>query len=181
MVAKQVADLITIARGFLVVIFPWLGMTQGRNSLPWAAVLLAADWTGDVLDGALAKRSGIKSQTWVGAHDLEIDMAVSFGLLLYLIITDLLSLPIALIYLLLWGAYFLRSGIPRSLGMLFQAPIYGWFIYVSLQYASSSGLMLVAWVLAAVIITWPRFPQLVIPGFLNGIRDFLGQDHPPAE
>jgi len=181
MVAKQVADLITIARGFLVVIFPWLGMTQGRDSLPWAAVLLAADWTGDVLDGALARRSGIKHQTWVGAHDLEIDMAVSLGLLTYLIVAGLLSLPIALIYLLLWGAYFLRSGIPRSMGMLFQAPIYGWFIYISLVNATSSGLMLAAWILTAVVITWPRFPQQVIPGFLSGIRDFLVHDHHPAE
>jgi hypothetical protein len=68
-VAKQVADLITLARGFLVVIIPWLGITQGSASLPWAADLIAADWTGDVLDGALAKRAAIKQQTWVGAHN----------------------------------------------------------------------------------------------------------------
>lgn len=181
MVAKQVADMITIARGFLLVIFPWLGITQGRASLPWAAVLLAADWTGDILDGALAKRSGIKQQTWVGAHDLEIDMVVSLGMLVYLITTNMLSLPVALIYLLLWAAFFIRSGIPTSLGMLFQAPIYGWFIYISLIHATSAGLMLVAWVLAAVVITWPRFPQQVIPGFLSGIREFLMRDHHPEE
>jgi len=175
-VAKQVADLITIARGLLLVVFPWLGITQGRASLPWAAVLLAADWTGDVLDGALAKRSGIQKQTWVGAHDLEIDMAVSLGLLIYLIITGTLNLPVALIYLLLWGAFFLRAGLPRSLGMLFQAPIYGWFLYVALRDATSMGLLLSAWVIAAVVVTWPRFPQEVIPGFLGGMRDFFGQD-----
>lgn len=176
MVAKQVADLITIARGLLLVVFPWLGMAQGRASLPWAAVLLAGDWTGDVLDGFLAKRSRVKQQTWVGEHDLEIDMAVSLGLLVYLIITGLVSLPVGVIYLLLWGVFFLRSGFPRSLGMLFQAPIYGWFIYSALVHTTSAGLMLVAWVLAAVVITWPRFPQQVIPGFLRGFRDFLSQD-----
>jgi cardiolipin synthase len=176
MIAKQVADLITIARGLLLVIFPWLGIIQGRASLPGAAVLLAADWTGDILDGALAKHSGIKQQTWVGAHDLEVDMAVSLGLLIYLLITGLLSLPVALVYLLLWGAYFFRCGIPRSLGMLFQAPIYGWFVYIALVHASTAGLMLVAWILAAVVITWPRFPREVVPGFLNGMRDFLRHD-----
>jgi phosphatidylglycerophosphate synthase len=176
MVAKQVADLITIARGFLAVLFPWLAFTQGITSLPWAAVLLAADWTGDVLDGALAKRSGFKQQTWVGAHDLEIDMAVSLGLLIYLIIAGFLNLSVALIYLLFWGAYFLRAGIPRSMGMLFQAPIYGWFIYVAILHATSAGLMLSAWVVVAVIVTWPRFPQEVIPGFLHGMRDFFPHD-----
>jgi cardiolipin synthase len=176
MVAKQVADLITIARGCLVVLLPWLALTQGKASLPWAAVLLAADWTGDVLDGALARRSGVKQQTWVGAHDLEIDIAVSLGLWIYLIIAGFLSLTVALIYLLLWGAYFFRAGIPRSMGMLFQAPIYGWFIYVALIHATSSGLMLSAWVITVVIITWPRFPQEVIPGFLHGMRDFFPYD-----
>lgn len=176
MVAKQVADLITIARGLLLVFFPWLGITQGSTSLPWAAVLLAADWTGDVLDGALAKRSRFQRQTWVGAHDLEIDMAVSLGLLVYLLVTGYVSIAVALIYLLLWGAYFLRSGIPRSMGMLFQAPIYGWFIYSALVYATSAGLLLSAWILAATIITWPRFPQEVIPGFLQGMRDFFRHD-----
>jgi hypothetical protein len=38
------------------------------------------------------------------------------------------------------------------------------------------GLMLSAWVIAAVVVTWPRFPQEVIPGFLGGMRDFFGQD-----
>jgi phosphatidylglycerophosphate synthase len=176
MVAKQVADLITIARGFLLVLFPWLAFTQGATSLPWAAVLLAADWTGDVLDGALAKRSGFNQQTWVGAHDLEIDMAVSLGLLIYLLVVGFLNLPVALIYLLLWGAYFLRSGVPRSMGMLFQAPIYGWFIYIAIMHATSAGLMLSAWVIVVVIVTWPRFPQEVIPGFLHGMRDFFPHD-----
>lgn len=175
MVAKQVADFITIARGFLLVVFPWLGIAQGSTSLPWAAVLLASDWTGDILDGALAKRSKVKYQTWVGAHDLEIDMAVSLGLLLYLLIIGYLNLTVALVYLLLWGAYFLRSGIPRSLGMLFQAPIYAWFIYVAILHATSAGLMLSAWVLAAIILTWPRFPKEVIPGFLQGMQDFFRQ------
>ncbi len=176
MVAKQLADLITIARGFLLVVFPWLGLTQGNASLPWAAVLLTADWTGDVLDGALAKRSRVHVQTWIGSHDLEVDIAVSLGLLVYMIFTGFVSLTVALIYLLLWGAYFLRSGIPRSLGMLFQAPIYGWFIYTAIVHATSAGLLLCAWVLAATIVTWPRFPQEVVPGFLHGMRDFFSRD-----
>jgi hypothetical protein len=176
MVAKQLADLITIARGLLAIVFPWMGLTQGTASLPWAGVLIAADWTGDVLDGALARRSGVKQQTWVGAHDLEIDMLVSLGLLIYMTINGWLSLTIAVVYLLLWGAFFLRAGIPRSMGMLFQAPIYGWFIYIALLHASTIGWMLVAWVLAAVVITWPRFPQEVIPGFLRGMGDFLHND-----
>jgi hypothetical protein len=36
--------------------------------------------------------------------------------------------------------------------------------------------MLSAWVVVAVIVTWPRFPQEVIPGFLHGMRDFFPHD-----
>ena len=176
MVAKQVADLITIARGFLLLFFPWLALTQGSRSLPWAAVLLAADWTGDVLDGALARRSAVKKQTWIGEHDLEVDMAVALGLLAYMLITGYMSVTIATLYLLIWVAYFIRSGMPRSMGMLFQAPIYGWFVYVALVHAISAGLLLSAWIVIAVILTWPRFPQEVVPGFLAGMRDFFGHD-----
>jgi hypothetical protein len=56
------------------------------------------------------------------------------------------------------------------MGMLFQAPIYAWFIYTSLHYTPSTGLWVIAWLLAVVVITWPRFPREVIPGFLSGMK-----------
>jgi len=176
MVAKQIADLITVARGMLMFIFPWLALAQGADSLPWAVALLAADWTGDSLDGSLARRSRIQMQTWVGDHDLEFDMAVSLGLLAYMLIVGFVQPTVAIVYAGIWGLYFLRAGVPRAMGMLFQAPIYGWFIYIALTYAPEAGWWLVAWILAAVVITWPRFPREVVPGFLKGMRDSLSQD-----
>ncbi len=170
MVAKQVADLLTFTRGLLLVIFPWLAMTGGQESLSLAVMLLIADWTGDVFDGALARRSRISYDSWIGDHDLEIDMAVALGLLVYTMVTGYLQLTVGAIYLLIWAMYFWRVGVPRTMGMLFQAPIYGWFIYVSLRYTPSAGLWLVAWILVAVVITWPRFPREVVPGFLSGMK-----------
>ena len=181
MVAKQVADLITFCRSLLVAIFPWIALAQGERSLPWAAVLLAADWTGDSIDGTLARRSRVQYRTWIGDHDLEVDIAVSLGLLLYMLITGYLKPIVGILYLLFWLVFFLRNGIPRSLGMLFQAPIYGWFIYVALVNYLTAGLGLVAWVIAALIVTWPKFPQEVVPGFLSGMGHFLSQDKIPDE
>lgn len=170
MVAKQVADLLTFTRGLLLIIFPWLAMTGGQESLSLAVMLLIADWTGDILDGALARRSRIRYESWIGDHDLEIDMAVALGLLIYTMAAGYVQMTVGLIYILIWAMYFWRAGIPRQMGMLFQAPIYGWFIYVSLIYAPSAGLWLVTWILAAVILTWPRFPREVVPGFLSGMK-----------
>ncbi|HEX7975933.1 MAG TPA: hypothetical protein VF498_16110, partial [Anaerolineales bacterium] len=55
-------------------------------------------------------------------------------------------------------------------GMLYQAPIYGWFIWISLREPPSAGIWILIWIASAVIITWPKFPNLIIPGFLAGMR-----------
>jgi hypothetical protein len=54
--------------------------------------------------------------------------------------------------------------------MLFQAPIYGWFIWITLRNAPSYGAVLVLWIVLVIIATWPKFPKEVVPGFLNGMR-----------
>lgn len=170
MVTKQIADILTFTRGLLLIILPWLAITGGQDSLPLAVSLLIANWTGDVLDGALARRSSRRYNTWIGDHDLEVDMAASFGMLIYMMVTGYVQLPVGVIYILIWAIYFWQAGLPRTMGTLFQAPIYGWFIYISLRYTPSAGLWIIAWMLAVGIITWPRFPREGVPGFLNGMK-----------
>lgn len=181
MVAKQVADIITFLRSLLIIIFPWIALTEGSNSLPWAAALLTADWTADSLDGTLARHSSLKYHSWIGDHDLEVDMAVSLGLLLYLLISGFVKPTVAILYLLLWSFFFIRAGLPRSLGMLFQAPIYAWFIYMALLHHPLAGVLLCAWIMAAIVLTWPKAIDEIIPGFLAGMRQFLSQDHRHAD
>jgi hypothetical protein len=103
-------------------------------------------------------------------------MLVSVGLIIYLVLNHYVQVSSVALYLGLWSIYFLFNGIPRSMGMLFQAPIYAWFIYMALLYAPKVGWMLVGWVISAVVITWPRFPQEVIPGFLDGVRKAFHKD-----
>jgi len=76
-VAKQVADLITLTRALLLFVFAWLGLTTGAQALPLAALLLIYSWTSDLLDGSIARRSRVYYHSWLGDHDLEVDMAVS--------------------------------------------------------------------------------------------------------
>jgi phosphatidylserine synthase len=170
-IGKKIADLITIIRGILGFCLAWLGLTQGLAGLSLAVWLLIAAWTSDSLDGPIARRSRAQYQTWVGEHDLEIDMAVSAGLLVYLLGSKVVNVWIVLLYIILWGLVFWRLGmIPRSFGMLFQAPIYGLFIWVAIQELPGAGRWLIIWILAAVILTWPQFPKQVLPGFLSGMR-----------
>ena len=178
LVGKQVADLITFTRGLLIFWFPWLGFTQGESSLTAAIWLLIMNWTGDALDGTFARRSRRQYHTWIGDHDLEIDIMVSFGLLLYMSGAGFVDLRIVGLYCLGWILIFWKWGYHRSLGMLIQAPIYGCFIWISFQNAPTVSVWLVVWILMALIITWPRFPNEMIPGFLTGIKNVV---HPPPD
>jgi len=170
LVAKQFADLITLMRIAIAFILPWLGRAYGAAGLPVAVWLMVADWTGDFLDGAIARRSRVHYHTWVGDHDLEVDMAVAGGLLAYLVLAGLVDVRLAGLYLVLCALAFWRWGVPKALGMLAQAPIYAWFIRVALRDAPATGPWLIAWILAAIVVTWPRFPREVVPGFLAGMR-----------
>lgn len=173
LVAKQIADVITASRAIIAFIFVWLGVTQGELGHPLAVWLLIASWTTDILDGPLARYSRAPYQTWIGDLDLQVDMAVSAGLLLYIIFAGLVDPAIALGYVLLWLLIFFWMGVPRSMGMLVQAPIYGWFIWVSMRDVPDIGIWMIAWIAAAVVITWPRFITEVIPGFLTGFVDVI--------
>jgi phosphatidylserine synthase len=167
---KQIADLLTLFRGVLAVALVWVGLSQGSEGLSLAVAFLLLAWTSDSLDGPLARRSSRRSSTWIGYHDLQFDMAVSGGLLIYLVLADFVTFPVALAYVSLWAFIFWRRGLSRSPAMLFQAPIYGWFISVALRYARPAGQWLIVWILGAVLLTWPRFPKAIIPDFLKGMQ-----------
>ena len=170
LVAKQVADLITWGRVVLAFGLAWLGLARGAEALPLAVWFMIAYWTGDCLDGVIARRSRVYYHTWVGDHDLEVDMIVSGGLLAYLIFAGFVDLRLVGVYVLIWALIFWRWGVPKALGMLVQAPIYGWFIWVALREAPATGWWLAFWIAAVIVITWPKFPKEVIPAFLAGMR-----------
>lgn len=173
LVAKQVADFITVARALLAVFLVWLGFTQKAVGLPLAVWTMIIDWSGDALDGPIARRSRVFYHTWIGDHDLQIDMLVSVGLLVYMLAAGFVEVWVAGVYLLIWLMIFWRWGATSVLGMLFQAPIYGWFVWVALREVSSVGIWLIVWMAVALIATWPKFLKTIVPGFLGGMREVL--------
>lgn len=175
LVSKQIADLFTFIRALIAPGLVLLGVARGEQALPVAIWTMIVSWTSDSLDGPLARRSKVQYRTWIGDHDLEIDMLVGVGLGVYMLASGFVSLPVILGYMLIWGVVFWRFGNYRSLGMLFQAPIYGWFMVISMKLAPAAGSWMIGWIIAALIITWPRFPQEVVPGFLKGMVDALSK------
>ena len=170
-VAKQIADLITFTRLGIAIFMVWLGVSHGSDALALVIWLMLTDWVGDFLDGNLARRSSRQYHTWIGDHDLLVDMSVAAGLLIYLVAAHLLNPWIGWIYLVIWSVLFLWIGIPFSLGNLFQAPVYGYFLWIVLTIAPKQGIWLIVWIVTVVVITWPKFPRTVVPNFLLGFRE----------
>jgi len=170
---KQLADLLTLSRALLIIPLVWIGLFEKEYGLLAAVLLLLFSWVSDVLDGPIARRSREKSQTWIGDHDLEADILVSVGLLVFKLLGGYLPLWIGACYALLWSINFLRIGTQRTLGMLLQAPINAFFIIITLQYEPEAGSWLVGVILLVLIGTWPRFPNEVLPDFLAEMRENL--------
>lgn len=177
LVAKQVADLITFSRALMAFAMAMLGIFVGARALPIVAWIMFADWVGDMCDGSIARRSRIQYHTWIGDHDLEVDMFVSLGLLVYLMGSGFVSWWLGGLYLAAWCLIFWKMGIMSSPGMLFQAPIYGWFLWVTLRETPAMGVLFILFFSAAIILTWPRFPNMVVPGFLKGMDKALRSLH----
>lgn len=176
MVSKQVADALTAVRGMIALALGLLGITQGIDGLYLAGWLQLVAWITDGLDGPLARNSSRQYHSWLGDHDLQVDMMVSAGLFIYLVTANLVTPIAAVSYLLIWAAIFARWGFSRPLGMLLQAPIYGRFIWVLVQAAPEVGYFALFWIITLLVVTWPRFPRQILPEFFSGIRAQLSRE-----
>lgn len=168
---KFIADAITFTRAGIGFVLIGLGLFTGQAALQWVAWLMLADWIGDALDGTFARRSKVEIHTWIGDHDLEVDIFVSLCLAFYLWQTEFLSIVYLGGYLLAWLLVFIIFGSHRSLGMFFQAPIYLLLILQALDHAPLAGWSIIITVMAMVIVTWPKFPKQILPEFFAGVQD----------
>jgi hypothetical protein len=172
-ITKQLADIITFSRVLLIPLILWLGLTRGQEAIPIVVVLMIYNWTADSLDGPLARRNPTPNQSWIGQRDLEIDMLISASVLGYLVSAALLPWPIAAFYILVWLLYISRKSLSQFAGIVFQVPIYGWLILVALKESPQVGLWLLAWVILAIVLTWPKLPKVILPDLISDLRGVL--------
>lgn len=81
---KLVADVVTGSRAVValgVLGAAWYG---APSTLPWVVGIVVLAWTGDMVDGWLARKGGRSPLAWVGRHDHEIDASLAGATLIYL-------------------------------------------------------------------------------------------------
>jgi len=174
---KTLADVLTAMRFCLAGFILWLGVKGGAEVLPAAVVTLILAWLTDVLDGPLARRDPSGRHTWIGDRDLEVDMLVSLAVLAYLTLAGYLTFMAVVGYVVVCTGLLWRF---RSLHLAWaiQAPPYAGMIYAALRDAPRYGLMIAGYVALVIVATWPRFPQIVVPQFLEGMHN-LGKTRTP--
>lgn len=165
----------------LVPLFMLLGFVFGPDALPAVAALMVVNLTADSIDGPLARRSPDSPQTWIGENDLLVDMLANAGVLGYLTAAGFIGWPVTILYLLIWSVIFWWRGGAYALGILFQVPIYVAFIVVLLRYAAPYALLFIGWILAALVISWPKFPKVIVPTFLKGMSDMINRRRHPRD
>lgn len=168
---KFFADLVTVFRVLVGVWIAWLGWRIGDAALPQAVAGMLVCWTGDYLDGHLARRAHPQRHNWLGDHDVILDVCVSLCVGGHLLLAGWVDGKLALIYLFVWALVFWVAGQNHALLMLVQAPIYGYFIFVALSQAPQTGWWLLAWIAVMLIFNWGRFSTQVVPGFLREMQD----------
>jgi hypothetical protein len=178
---KSIADFITLVRGLMGVFLAWLGISYGSSSLPQAILVMMLCWTGDMLDGGIARLNKPPRHNWLGDNDLYVDVFVSLGLGAYLVGAGFVAWQFACLYLVVWGLLLWRFGPDHNLLMLVQAFIYGYFIWVAITVVPQTGRWLVAWILFAMIINWRRFATRVVPEFIQGMKEVWKDRNSPNQ
>ncbi len=172
--AKVIADCITISRGLLGIVMIWLGVAQGDRALPVIVLLMILCWTGDFVDGGIARRSRHPHHTFIGDHDVYVDLFVSLCLGGYLLSAGFVGPIFSCGYLIFWTLFLWRFGLDKNLLMLIQLPIYLDLIMIALRLVPQSGTWLVLWILVATLINWRRFTHEIVPQFIAGMRSLGG-------
>jgi hypothetical protein len=164
---KRVPDFLTLSRGVIAVAIFSLGFV-GKSALEAVILLTMIGWTTDIFDGRLARKYN-KPTTWVGEQEFTFDMMMVFSALCYLTMADYVNLWLTLPYVMVAAAciaYF-RS---KSVTMSFAFPVVALPLIVATSAAPRAALLYGLWIVAMLLLDWPRFRGVVREFIANARR-----------
>ena len=147
------ADALTLFRGLSAPVIVYQGWRYGRKSIVSVALLIAAGWIADGLDGPLARRS--RRRTLLGRYDFVIDVLLTWATFGYLTLVGYIPWPLALLYTLIAlfvVAYFQR----KSVMIVFMRPIDLTTAVIALQSVPQLAALFSLWLIGLGIVHWRR-------------------------
>ncbi len=169
--SKRVADLLTGLRALVAAALILLGLRGDQRSFPLAAFLMLVSWTSDYLDGTLARLNPKVLRSWLGDHDLIVDVTAAAALLVYLAGTQFAPASWAIAYLVLCLFLFVRYGFKKTTAFIAQVPMYIYFVWLASARAPFATWWVAGLVAFLLIFEWRRITQILLPELLNGIAD----------
>jgi phosphatidylserine synthase len=169
--SKRFADLLTSLRALVAAALILLGVRGDQRSFPLAAFLMLGSWTSDYLDGTLARLNPRVPRSWLGDHDLIVDVSAAAALLAYLAGTQFMPPSWALAYLVFCLFLFVRYGLKKTTAFIAQVPLYVYFVWLAAARAPLAAWWVAALVAFLVIFEWRRITRRLLPELLNGIAD----------
>lgn len=158
----DMADLLTLARLVGAVVVAVL-IPSDR----WAMVglLVAMVWLSDVLDGRLARWSGIPTR--LGRFDLSFDTLFGAGVIVGLLIAQILPLWVGLGSLLVFGGFFLAGN--TAAAMLLQLTGFVPLLFELWQRQPPTWWAPLGVALLAGVVDWRRLVFTNVPAFIRGV------------
>lgn len=168
---KLVADLLTFSRAVIALVIVALSLFWPEPPLQAVIWLVWAGWITDALDGPLARRDRQSEETWIGEHDLLVDILLAVSMLAFLMGVGFISPLWTAVYAVVGLLFMLHF---RNMGacMCFMFPIDLGFMYVIWQRAPAQTRVILLYLAILAILRWDKL-MANIRIFIEDLRQNL--------
>lgn len=168
---RYLADLLTLSRVSLSLSLIFLGTQSSPQILPQVVLIVLLSWFTDLIDGPIARKETDLSMTIIGAHDKEADLATSVGVTVYLVLAGHIPAAAGLVFLIfLTRIWFWHS---HQLAWPLYALPYAFLLILAFNEAPGYGRLMGTYILAVLVISWPRLNSEFLPEFFEALQSVL--------
>lgn len=165
MVLKLVADVLTVSRVLIALIIA-TGVLTGL-SYTNVFILLVIGWFTDLIDGILARKSGLVN--WISERDKDADSLLGLSLMVYMMSHGYVNLVLGTIFIVAWFLVMVFAYENPTLRISMLIIVYALNFWVGFFESKTGFIIAVAYCLFALIVDHERFAQLV--------KEFSGVKH----
>ncbi len=158
--ARIISDALTAMRFVLSGFITVMGLVVGPRALTTALILVLAGWFTDVFDGPVSRRRPDSRKTFISRSDFTADLSLVYSFLLFVVITGLLPIWLALLYVVPGSAVAIKRPTQTTM-MIVSAPAFGLPLVISFAVSLPLGLCFVGFAIGTAIMRSGRLRQEV--------------------